>query len=206
MGRRVVRTEGPDATAACAAVGPIPGSRRAYYRVTASLPIRLQPLAPAAVDAAIYDLTLPIPGSEAERREGDEASALMARLRRIEEKLDRLLGAAEATTSRPLSGADRRRVVFSGAGLALDVDFDFRAGDAYRVELLVPAPQARLVRAVAEAVADAVASAGAAGGMRRLALVFRHIEPGDRDALVAYSYEIQRLELRTRIGAAAAVA
>lgn len=216
MWRRIVGREGREASAPRAATAAASVSRRAYYRVSATLPIRLEALASDEVDAAIYELTLPLPEIEAEAPGGDEESLLLARLRRIEEKLDRLLAAGDAAPRRPLSGADRRLVVFSGAGLALDVDHDFRAGDAYRVELLLPAPNAWLVRAVGEAVTDGSAAtiasvpsvasggSGSVAGPRRLALAFRHIEPADRDALVAFSYEIQRLELRARLGAAAA--
>ena len=120
---------------------------------------------------------------------------------RIEEKLDLLLGAAAIDAPRPLSGRDRRAIVFSGAGLALDVDFDFERGDAHRVELLLPAPWSRSVRAIGEAVEDAAEAVGAKGA-RRLALAFRHISAADRDALVAYSYDVQRFELRARISGA----
>lgn len=176
-------------------------SRRTYYRVSARVPIRVRFLEPGAVEAAVYDLSLPDPVAPLLAGAGDEKSALFAQLRRIEEKLDLLLGAASIEAPRPLSGQDRRPIVFSGSGLALDVDFEFRRGDAYRIELLLPAPHARAVRAIGEAVEDSD-PAGATNERRRLALVFRHISPVDRDALVAYSYDVQRLELRAKTSAA----
>lgn len=203
MWQRIVRGEGRLGADSTPVVAPPTASRRAYYRVSAWLPIRLQPLAPSDVAAAIYDLSLPQPLA-AELAVGcDEQSVLLARLRRIEEKLDRLLGAASSDAPRPLSGRDRRPVVFSGAGLGLDVELDFRRGDAFRVELLLPTPEPRVVRAVGEAVTDAISAPGAAG-LRRLALAFRHIEAADRDALVACSYDIQRLELRAKVAGASA--
>ena len=203
MWHRIVRGEGGDASRANPTAGPGPRARRSYYRVSAWVPLRLRPLAPSAVEAAIYDLTLPGPLAPAAIGLDDEKSALMGQLRRIEEKLDLLLGTASIDAPRPLSGSDRRWIVFSGSGLALDVEFDFRRGDAYRVDLLLPVPDPRVVRAVAEAVHDPVGSA-AGPGMRRLALAFRHIEASERDALVAYSYDIQRLELRARVDGAPA--
>lgn len=176
-------------------------ARRAYYRVAARVPIRVRYLEPAAVEAAVYDLSLPDPVPPLLGAAGDEKSALFAQLRRIEEKLDLLLGAASIEAPRPLSGRDQRPIVFSGSGLALDVGFEFRRGDAYGVELLLPTPQLRAIRAIGEAIEDS-ASVAASGGLRRLALVFRHITPADRDALVAFSYDVQRLELRAKTNAA----
>jgi hypothetical protein len=176
-------------------------SRRAYYRVSARVPIRVGRLEPCAIEAAVYDLSLPDPTPPLITGPADEKSALFAQLRRIEEKLDLLLGAASIEAPRPLSGRDRRPIVFSGAGLALEVDFDVRRGESYRVELLLPDPYSRAIRAIGEAVEDSIAIAGT-GASRRLALVFRHIRPADRDALVAYSYDVQRLELRAKTGQA----
>lgn len=170
--------------------------RRAYYRVEAWVPVRISPLAQEAVEAAVYDLSLPDPLAVPFTLEGPERTALLARLRRIEDKLDLLLSAAAIDAPRALSGRDRRRVVFSGGGLSLEVDFDFVRGAAYRVEMLLPAPYARVVRAVAEAVADS--SGTQSGSARRLGLAFRHILPAERDAIVAYSYDLQRAVLRSR--------
>lgn len=176
-------------------------SRRAYYRVSSVLPLRVRPLAPEAVESAIYDLSLPDPLARSSEPEAEGSSALLARLRRIEEKLDRLLGSAGIDAPQPLSGRDRKRVTFSGAGLSVDVDFEFRRGDVFRVELLLPAVYpARIVRAVGEAVWDACdAEARAESGFgHRLALAFLHIETPERDALVAFSYDLQRRALRAR--------
>ena len=102
-----------------------------------------------------------------------------------------------------VSGRDRRFIVFSGGGLALDVDFDFVKGDLWRVELLLPAPYSQEIRAVAEAVEDSVKTLSAAA-TQRLALSFRHIQPIERDAIVAYSYDLQRVTLRAKSGGAVA--
>lgn len=170
--------------------------RRAYYRVEAWVPVRISPIAPEAVDAAVYDLSLPDPLAVPFTLEGPERTALLARLRRIEDKLDLLLSAAAIDAPRPLSGRDRRPVLFSGGGLSLEVGFDFVRGDAFRVEMLLPAPYARVVRAIAEAVGDS--REGPAGSARRIGLAFRHILPSERDALVAYSYDLQRALLRAK--------
>ncbi|MEZ4330215.1 MAG: hypothetical protein R3F35_00535 [Myxococcota bacterium] len=197
MWQRVAGGGREEAVRASGAETGVAFSRRAYYRVSARVPIRVRRLEPAAVEAAVYDLSLPDPVPPLITGPADEKSALFAQLRRIEEKLDLLLGAASIEAPRPLSGRDRRPIVFSGAGLALEVGFDVRRGEAYRVELLLPDPHARAVRAIGEAVEDSIASAGTET-RRRLALVFRHIQPADRDALVAYSYDVQRLELRAK--------
>jgi hypothetical protein len=178
-------------------------SRRGYYRVEAWVPVRLTRLAPESVGAAVYDLSLPEPTAALTSLDGPERSALLARLRRIEDKLDLLLTAASIDVPRPLSGRDRRLIVFSGGGLSLDVDFECERGVSFRVELLLPAPYSRVVRAVAETVQASRRSAG--GGSGRLGLAFRHISPAERDAIVGYSYDLQRVALRAKSHAAAAV-
>lgn len=196
MWQRILRSgERPEARSAepGAGVGIV---RRAYYRVEAWVPVRISPIAPEAIEAAVYDLSLPDPLAVPFTLEGPERTALLARLRRIEDKLDLLLCAAGIEAPRPLSGRDRRRVLFSGGGLSLDVDFDFARGAAYRVEMLLPAPYARVVRAIAEAVSDS--REAQAGSARRLGLAFRHILPAERDAIVAYSYDLQRAVLRAK--------
>jgi hypothetical protein len=173
------------------------GCRRSYFRVTGMLPIRLHAVEPADLDAEIFDLSMPDPLLQPVGEEGEVDSPLMERLRRLEEKLDLLLGQARLEVPRPLSGRDRRSVTFSGAGLALDVSWSFRRGDYYKVEVLLPPPYSRLVRCLAEAVEDAPRSVGE-GGRRLLPLAIRHMEDEERDALVAYSYDLQRAELRAR--------
>lgn len=180
--------------------GATPDGRRAYYRVSGIVPIRITPLAPDEVDATIFDLSLPDPLIQPIGQDED-ASPLAERLRRIEEKLDLLLGGARIDVPRQLSGRDRRRIVFSGSGLALDVHRSFRRGDAYKVEILLPPPHSRVVRAVAEAVRDASA-APREDGTWTLPLAIRHMEADEHDALVAYSYDLQRLDLRARGGRA----
>lgn len=204
MWRRIVRGGQISDARASDARGVVPESLRAYYRVSASIPVRITPLERDAIAGAVHDLSIPDPLLATPwATQAEQDSALLARLRRIEEKLDLLLGAASIDVPRPLSGRDRRMVVFSGAGLALDVDFRFRRGDAFRVELVLPTPHSRLVRAVAEAVQDSEQT-GREGGPNRLALAFRQIEAEERNALVAYSYDLQRLALRAKHDGAAA--
>ncbi len=174
--------------------------RRAYYRVNGLLPIRVFPLSEDQVEAEIFDLSMPDPLIQP-LDEVDEEAPLTARLRRIEEKLDLLLGAAQVPVPKQLSGRDRQSIVFSGAGVCLDVAHSFRQGDPYKVEILLPPPYSRLVRAVARCVEDAPLL-GPGAETCPLALALDHMEPDERDALVAYSYDLQRFALRARQGPA----
>ena len=175
-----------------------PTCRRAYYRVTGFIPIRLTPVASHDVDAAVFDLSLPDPLLQPIEDETDNAP-LMARLRRIEEKLDLLLGASRVDLPSQLCGRDRQSIVFSGSGLSLDVTWSFKQGDAYRVEILLPSPYSRVVRSIAMAVQDS--SGEVQGhGLRMLPIELLHMEIEDRDALIAFSYDLQRIALRTRNG------
>ncbi|MCR9093327.1 MAG: hypothetical protein NXI30_03835 [bacterium] len=176
--------------------GDFASGRRAYYRVEGILPIRLTPLAPEEVDAALFDLSMPDPLC-APVGEGEEDTPLMARLRRIEEKLDLLLGVAPIDVPRQLSGRDRRPLVFSGSGLAVEIDGTYASGDAYRVEILLPPPYARTLRAVGYAARDGRPEVGP-DTRQPLPLALTHMDDEDRDALVAYSYDLQRFALRAR--------
>lgn len=171
--------------------------RRAYYRVEGMLPIRLTRLDEADVDAAIFDLSLPDPLLQPIKTDSEDEIVLMERLQRIEEKLDLLLGAAKVDVPRGLSGRDRQSVVFSGAGLALDVSFAARAGEAFKVEILLAPPYGRTLRAVSRVVSDTCRDARE-GAPRKLALSLDHMDDEERDVLVAYSYDLQRFALRTR--------
>jgi hypothetical protein len=173
-----------------------PECRRAYYRVAGVLPIRLTPVAAEDLETAIFELSLPDPLLQP-RGEGEESGPLMERLRRIEEKLDLLLGESPVQVPRRLAAEDRQSLVFSGSGLALDVAWAFRKGDAYRVEMELPPPYSRTVRAVGVAVKEA-ASEVRECGRRSLALAFQHMPDDDRDAVVAYTYDLQRIALRSR--------
>lgn len=170
--------------------------RRAYYRVSGMLPVRIEPLAAHAVEAAIFDLSIPDPLRQPVAEE-EADSVLATRLRRIEEKLDLLLGALPGDRAQPLSGRDRKAVVFSGAGLRLEVERPYATGDAFSVEILLPPPYLRTLRAVGRAVSHPEAAL-AEGRARPLALALRHMEPEERDALIAYSYDLQRFALRHR--------
>jgi hypothetical protein len=163
------------------------------------LPIRLAAIAPQELDTAIFELSLPDPLLQP-RSESDESGPLMERLRRIEEKLDLLLGESPVEVPRRLSAQDRRSLVFSGSGLALEVNWPFHKGDAYRIEMELPPPYSRTIRAVGVAVNDAASMPEHDSGSS-LAIAFRHIQDDDRDDLVAYTYDLQRIALRSRCDA-----
>ena len=168
--------------------------RRAYYRVEGRLPLRLERLGEHEIDHAIFELGSPS-ALGTPNVDDEEPGPLQDRIRRLEEKLDLLLRHVGVEVPRPLGAADLRGLVFSGSGLAVEVDHAFRAGDRFRVQILLPAPTRRIVRGVAEAVSDSPPGIGP-DAPARLALAFRHIPDEDRDALVAYGYDLQRIALR----------
>ncbi len=190
LGRQGGGARGPDDES--------PACRRAYYRVSAVLPIRVTRLREEDVEKAVLELTLPasLPETPASLEE-EEDSPLARRLRRIEEKLDRLLMQQEGEGPAPLGSEDCERIVFSGSGLSMPIDEPFERGEAFSVELLLPGSRARVVRGVGRAVSDAQLPAD---GVARfvLALSLDHMTEEDRDALVAHSYDLQRLALRSR--------
>lgn len=190
------------------ASGPIGASvdeldcRRAYYRVTGRLPIRVESLCEEELEAAIFDLVTPtrLLGA-ASPGKSEEESALFERLRRIEDKLDLLLGLTQPDRPEPLGSADLEWIVFSGSGVSLPVEFEFERGDWFRVEMLLPGSEARIVRGIGRAVDGAKPDLET--GRFDLALSLEHMHDDDRDALVAHSYALQRSALRTRDAAEA---
>jgi hypothetical protein len=168
--------------------------RRAYYRVEGRLPVRLTPIAEHEVDRAIFELASPS-ALETPNVDDEVPGPLQERMRRLEEKLDLLLRKVGIDLPRPLGAADVRGLVFSGSGLAVEVEQAFRVGDRFLVEILLPVPARRLVRGVAEAVSDSPPGIGP-DSPARLALAFRHMSDEDRDALVAHGYDLQRVALR----------
>jgi len=190
----------PSSAASFASPAAPPGTapsddrRRAYYRVEGRLPVRLAPIAEDEIDRAIFELESPS-ALEIPVVDDEEPGPLQDRMRRLEEKLDLLLRQLGVEVPRPLGAEDLRQLVFSGSGLSVEVDQAFRGGQCFRVEILLPAPARRLVRAVAEAV-EGVSPGIGSPSPARLALAFRHITEADRDALVAHGYDLQRIALR----------
>ncbi|MCG8590704.1 MAG: PilZ domain-containing protein [Proteobacteria bacterium] len=161
--------------------------RRAYFRVSTALPVRMSRV-PAGEEEA---LALRIRTGPAAARPVAEGP-LADQLRSIEGKLDRVLVALGLEQECPVGETDRRPLVLSGAGLSFVGEERFAVGESVRVELLpgdgTPLPVLALARVV-RADADGL-------GQHRIALTFAAIHESDRDRLVQHVYAVERGRLR----------
>jgi hypothetical protein len=163
--------------------------RRSFYRVSARLPIRLRALDPGESASLACEIAAS-PASAVAVAD----PALRAALESLERKLDRVLACLEpGAAERPLGRTDAREVELSGAGVSLEADEELDPADEVLVELELPGSPPRRVRALAHPV-----PARGPGGKPRRAFAFDAISEEDRDAIVRFSHEVQRSELRER--------
>lgn len=120
--------------------------------------------------------------------EDDLPLALVAYLRNIEYKLDLVLSRLDARFEAPLDPKELRVVVLSAGGVLITTDpDDVGVGDDVRVEMLLPGGAPRTVQAMGR-----VTRIVAEGAETRIAIEFRTIDEGDRDAIVRL---VNRLQL-----------
>ena len=175
---------------------PTPGrERRAFYRVEAHLPIRVRPVEMGEAELMGQELS-----SEGGDPFEDLDPALVAWLQRLESKLEVLLARVEERAPNVLGPRDVQRVELSGAGLAFQTDAD-DLGDQVVVEFQLPGPPSRLIRALAHPVFFDQGSGegdGDATKRGRAAFAFDVISDADREAIVHFSHDVQRKQLRDR--------
>ncbi len=172
-----------------AASGGSGRERRAYFRVRAYLPLRHRPLQPGERETLRAEMSTPRPEPEVEE-------GLSTWLCQLEEKLDLVLSHLDPAAQRPLCDRDRRVVEISGSGLSFPSKERIRVGESLLVELRLPGGRPRPVRALAEVVERR--EADDPWGESRVAVAFREIHEDDREAIVRFSNDLQRLELRAR--------
>lgn len=172
------------------------GDRRAYFRVPARIAVRHRYVAQDELDA--FERELALRGSEPPL---PVDPGLRALLDRIERKLDRILVRLEPDRVAPLGEADVRAVEISGSGVRYDCTDPAAVGDHVLVEMLLPGTPPRAVAAIGEIVFRQEAESGAPGC---IAVRFTAIDEADREAIIRYTYEVQRVALRARaVGGAA---
>ena len=164
--------------------------QRAYYRVQARLPVRHRELEPGEFDALKREIEAPRPP----RPEVDPA--LASWLARVEKKLDRLIALADENAPRPLSEGELSNVEISGSGLRVAGKEEVDVGENLLVELQLPGNAERRVRAIARVIRQI--EPREPGAERELALAFRVIHEDDREAIVRFSNDVQRVLLRAR--------
>jgi hypothetical protein len=161
--------------------------RREFFRVDARLPIRVVSLGPRDSDRLALEIKSP---KQPEMNPSDPV--LADRLDRMERKLDRVLAALDENVLSPLWEGDAQSVSISGAGVGVEVEDSLASASEVLVEILLPETPSRHVRAIARPVELGVADCP------ETAFAFEVIAEQDRDAIVRFSQEIQRLSLRDR--------
>lgn len=160
--------------------------RRRYFRVLARLPIRHRPLEPGEFESLKRDIETPRPDPEALE------PALGAYLTRIEEKIEQILGLVGG------GGADLAQPVdveISGGGLRFAAKLpEEQQGDDVLIELTLPGSPPRPVRAIGRV----VGRSNDRDGSDEIAVSFRVIDERDREAIIRFAHEVERVQLRSR--------
>jgi c-di-GMP-binding flagellar brake protein YcgR len=161
--------------------------RRRYFRVQARLPVRCRAVAPGEFDALRAELEMP-------RAQYEGLEPMLAEhLAWLELKLDRVLANLEGAPSpTPVESHD---VWISGAGLRFTAKEGLADPQAsVLLEILLPSSPPRFVRTIGRVVTrnDIDPTRG------DLAIEFRILHPDDREAIVHFTHEIERSELRRR--------
>ena len=163
---------------------------RRYYRVTVRIPLRHRPLQPDEVGAVERELETPRPDLE------DLSPALAGWLLRLEKKLDLTLSLLDANVPAPLSDRDLRVVEVSGAGLSFESKEASEIEGDELLEFELPGTVPLRVRAIARVVRHREPESQ--GGPCQVACEFRVIRTEDRESIVRFVNDVQRIELRRR--------
>ncbi len=160
--------------------------RRDFYRVPARIPIRVRSLEAQEVPGLSVEISSP-----KEEADGVADPAIAAVLFRLEAKIDRILSALDRSVPQPLWEGDSQDVSISASGVGMDSGERFELKDKVLVEFLLPDTPKRYVRALARPVGEE--------STQSRAFAFEVIAESDRDAIVRFSQDVQRLMLRQRM-------
>lgn len=157
--------------------------KRSYFRVETEIPLRHRRISRKEAEIFERELAVGAAGPSVE-------PALAAWFERIERKLDRILAHLEPDADVPVGESDRRPVVLSGSGARYEWSEPVEVGESLLVEMLVPGTPPLRIRSVAEVVRriqppDPKKPAS-------IAVAFRVIRASDQDAIVRYTYDVQR--------------
>ncbi len=181
--------------------------RRLFARVEETVGVRVRALAPAeaarlarrraASAAADEPVEVPPPPAGQDSWERAALVAILARLDRLERLVQAALRPLEEdddeTAARWLTGESR---TLSGGGLGVSLPEALEPGTPVEVELLLPGDSPAAIRAVGR-----VAScSGAATPFARplVGIAFTGIHPAEREAIVRFTFRVQRAQLRER--------
>lgn len=160
--------------------------KRRYFRVHAQIPLRVEKLDAAGYAARKAAIQTP-------RANHEDVDAELARhLAWIELKLDRVLAAIEGRPSP--TPVEPVAADISGSGVAFEAkEAGIEPGDDVFLELLIPSSPPKPIPTIGRVVKF---TDGAGAGM--LAVEFRVIAEEDREAIIRFTHDVEREELRRR--------
>lgn len=162
--------------------------KRSYYRVSTFLPVRCRVIEGERVHAVETEIATRSDRPDLTRMD----PALRAWLSRLEDKIDELLSHYETEENGWITAPGSLEVTLSGAGIRVPVLTEVAEGTDVLIDLVIPGMPKQRVLAIGEV------ARCTKGKQIEIAMGFRAISLGDRDAVVGHVLEIQRNELRKR--------
>lgn len=170
--------------------GPTAADRRSYYRVRVSIPLRHRRVRSDELEALRSEIRTP-------RQDADSLEPDLAlRLKRLEHKLDLVLSYLDERIPAPLGLHDLRLVELSGAGMRFAAKDVAEEGEYEFLEFQLPGDPSGSLRALGRVVRSFEPEVP--GDVPEVAVAFETIDEDDREAVVRFSNEVQRHELRAR--------
>ncbi len=164
--------------------------QRSFFRVRARIPMRYRALAPGEFEKIRAEIRTP-------RHESEGIDPVLGGwMQRLDDKLDLLLSYHDPDQPAPLGSRDARQVEVSGSGMRFEAKDPVEAGEDILLEFQLPGSVPRRVRSIARVIRNL--EPHGPEQEREIAVSFRVIDEGDREAIVHFSNVVQRLFLRAR--------
>ena len=165
-------------------------NERSYFRVQARILVRYRPLAAGEFDTIRREI-------ETVRQDPEGLDAVMVGwMRGLEAKLDLILSHLDPSVPAPLGPRDLTDVEISGSGMRWATKESVEVGSDLLIELQLPGLVTRRVRAIARVI-RCIEPRGEQSD-RHVAVSFRVIDEDDRQAIVRFANDVQRVFLRSR--------
>ena len=165
-------------------------NRRSFYRVKARIPLRHRRVRPDEREDLEREILTPRPEPP------DVEPPLAAWMQRLERKLDTVLSHLDDAVPAPLGELDLCQVELSASGMMFAAKETADVDGIELLEFLLPGIESRVVRALARVVVRC--ESGEPGEVPQVAFAFSTIDEEDREAIVRFGNEVQRIGLRAR--------
>ncbi len=165
---------------------------REYFRVRSVLPLRHVRARDQEVETFVAEM------ETISRDPSPEKDATMAeQLDRVERKVDRLLSLLDPSHPVPLDDADKRPLEISGSGVRYPWPEMVEPGELLKLQFILASSPPRTIRCIGRVVS--CREPDLPHRSRSLAVAYEHITEADRDAIVRYTLEVERLAKRAAV-------